>query len=155
MVAELQAFGGQEFGQFRDLGAIGGPLMGRERGAPRQREIAPTVDGVRGLGHDEDVGAHGDQEVAVGLGEVELLTGRALEQFDRVPTADAGEAERREGGLERLGPTRKLVAEFHPLDARLLGLGEAGLERRVAADLLEVVVRPADGVCPDADRHGS
>ena len=33
MVAELQAFGGQEFGEFGDLRAISGPFVGGERGA--------------------------------------------------------------------------------------------------------------------------
>ena len=70
------------------------------------------------------------------FGEVEFLARRALQQFDRMPAADAGEAIRRQRRFQRGGLTRKFVAELHALEARLLGLGEAGLERRLAADLL-------------------
>ena len=48
---------------------------------------------------------------------------------------------------------RELVAEFHALEPGLLRLGQAGFERRLAAEFAQVVVRPADGIGPDPDRH--
>ena len=88
------------------------------------------------------------------LGALELLDGRAAEQLDRMPPSDTGHAVWFERRLQRLGLARKLVAEFHADDADLARLGETGLERRRAANLDEVVVRPADRVRADADRHG-
>jgi hypothetical protein len=40
------------------------------------------VDGVRRLRHDEYVGAHGLQQIAMGVGQLEFFLGRALQQRD-------------------------------------------------------------------------
>lgn len=54
--------------------------------------------------------------------------------------------------LESLGMW-KLVAEFHPLVACLLRLGETGLKRRFGAEMLHVVVGPGNRVGANPDRH--
>ena len=44
------------------------------------------------------------------------------QQLDRIPAADAGEAEGGERRLQRVGLARELVAELHALEADFLGL---------------------------------
>ena len=45
------------------------------------------------------------------------------------------------------------MAELDPLVARLAGLGEAGVERDVAAQLRQIVVASSDGADAEADGH--
>ena len=82
----------------------------------------------------------------------EFVLGRALQQFGRIPAADERQAE-----LARAWPSarRRRWAACGPSPCPTTpasrGFGEAGLERRVAADLLQVVVGPADRVGAEAD----
>jgi hypothetical protein len=50
--------------------------------------------------------------------------------------------------LQECGVAREFVAELDALEARLAGLGEADVERDVAAQLRQIVVTPADGLMP-------
>lgn len=84
-----------------------------------------------------------------------LLIGIALQKLRRIPAGDAGHTEGRERSLQGLRLARKFVAQLHALEARLARLGQAGLERCLAANLLQIIVRPADGVRSDTDRHSS
>src|ERR1700683_3708812 len=47
------------------------------------------------------------------------------------------------------------MPDSHPPKADLTSLAEAGLERRVAAELAHIVVRPDDGVGAQTNVHGS
>src|SRR5208282_4069745 len=57
--------------------------------------------------------------------------------------------------LEGRSFAREFVAELHALDARFLGLRKTRLEWRRAADLLKIVVGPADRIGADANAHVS
>ena len=48
---------------------------------------------------------------------------------------------------------RKLIAELDAGEPRLGRLGEAGLERRVAAQFGQIVVAPGDRADPEAHSH--
>ena len=112
------------------------------------------MDGVRRLGHDDDVGpsafGHGD----MGFRRLEFLARGALEQFGRIPAADEGQAKLGELILERRAIGGQLVPFLHADDAGLFSLSETGLKRRVAADVLKIVVAPADRIGADANAHG-
>jgi hypothetical protein len=54
---------------------------------------------------------------------------------------------------ERCAIARQLVTFFRADNAGFFCLGETGFERRLAADLLQVVVAPADRVGADANAH--
>ena len=111
------------------------------------------MDGVRGLGEDEHVRAHGFQKIEMRAQSLHLRIGIALQKFGGIPAGDAGQAEGCQRLLQGLRLARKLVAELHALEAGFLGLGQANLQRRLTAELQHVVVGPADGIGPDADRH--
>ena len=57
--------------------------------------------------------------------------------------------------LQGLGLARELVAELDALVAGLLGFLEAGLERGLAAQLAQIVIRPANRIDAETDTHGS
>src|SRR5271165_3460896 len=86
---------------------------------------------------------------------VELVARGALEQFGRIPAADEDHSERGELRLEGRPFAREFVAELHALDAGLIGFLKTRLERRRAADLLKVVVGPADRIGAEKNGHVS
>ena len=154
MIAKLEALVGQSLGKLGHLGAIPEPVAFVQTRAFRQRLGAVAVDGVRSFGDDDDIGAgalgHGDMRFR----RLEFIPRRALEQFGRIPAADKGQAELGELVLQRCAIGRHLVAFLHADDARFFCLRETGLKRRVAADVLQVVVGPADRIRADANAHG-
>jgi hypothetical protein len=112
------------------------------------------MDRVRGLGEDEHVRAHGFQQVEMRAQRLHLRIGVALQELCGIPAGHTGHAEGRQRRLQGLRLARKLVAELHAFETGFLGLGEAHFERGLAAQFRHVVVGPADGIGPDADRHG-
>src|SRR5208337_2058725 len=114
-----------------------------------------TMDAVRRFGDDDDFGARSLGHRDVVFRRLELLSRGPLEESGRIPAADENEPELGELVLERRAVDRHFVALLHADDARFLRLRQTGLERRVAADLLKVIVGPADGVGADAYGHVS
>ena len=155
MVAKLEALVGQSLGELGHLGAVSGPVTFMQPRALGQRLRPVAVNGVRRLGHDNDVGpcalGHGD----MGFRRLELIARGTLEQFGRVPAANEGQAELGKLILERGAVAGQLVPLLHADDARFFCLGETCVQRRVAADFLQVVVGPADRVGADANAHFS
>ena len=153
MIAKLEPLVGQSLSELRHLGAISGPVTFVQTRALGEWLCAVAMDGVRCLGDDDDVcpGAfgHGDMRFR----RLEFLARRALEQFNRIPAADEGQAKLGKLVLQRRSIARQLVALLHADHASLLGLSKASFERRVAADFLQVVVRPTDRIGADANAH--
>ena len=152
MIAELQPLVGEALGELGHLRAEAGPVaLGQPRalGQRLRRGRRGSCSSVSATMTTSAPGALGHRDMR--LRRLELLARRALEQFGRIPAADEDQAELGELGLQRGAVVRHLVALLHALDAGLPGLGEAGLERRVAADLLQIVVGPADRVGADAN----
>ncbi len=85
--------------------------------------------------------------------EIELGLRIAFQQLDRMPAADARHTEGSQRRLQRIGLPGELVSQLHADETGLAGLGQTGLQRCRAADVLQVVIRPADRVCADADCH--
>src|SRR5208337_1920955 len=144
---------GETLGELGHLRAEAGPVALGEPRALRQRTRAIAVDRVRGLGDDDDVGARALRHGDMSLRHFELFARGALQELGRIPAADERHAIVGELVLQRRAVGGQLVALLHADDAGFPGLGEAGLERRVAADLLQVVVAPADRVGADAYAH--
>ena len=136
MIAELQTFVGDAAREFRHPRAERRPVAGGQLRALRQRRGAIAVDGVGAFGGDHHVGPGAFRHRDMGLRALELLARRAAQQFRRIPAADENEAELGELGLERGAVVGQLVALLHALEAGLPGFGQAGFERRVAADFL-------------------
>ena len=153
MVAELEALVGQSLGELGHLGAVSGPVTFMQPRALGQRLRAVAVDGVRRLGHDDDVGPSAFGHCDMRFRRLELLARRTLEQLGRVPAANEAQAKLGELVLQRRSIAGQLVALLHADDAGFLRLSEAGLKGRVAADLLQVVVAPADRIGADANAH--
>src|SRR5690242_18890259 len=82
------------------------------------------------------------------------LVERELDEPPAIPAGDQGEAVVLENRHELGGAARQLVAELDRGIASLSGLGEACLERRLAAELRQIVVAPGDRVDADAHGHG-
>ena len=70
-----------------------------------------------------------------------------------MPAADQDESMLVQDRAQFSGFARELVAELHAGEARGLGLAQTLFERNPAAQLLHVVIRPADRIGADADCH--
>ena len=153
MIAELEPLIGKSLGEFGHFRPVGRPVAFSHPRALGQRLRAVAVDGVRGLGDDDDIGARALGHRDMRFRRLEFLARRPPEQFRRVPAADEGHAAGAEFRLQRRSVAGHLVPLLHADDARLLRFLEARFERRVAADLLQVVVGPADRIGADEDGH--
>ena len=153
VIGDADAFGQGAVGDLRQPPSPFGPVAAAQTRPLRQRFGAVAMDGIGGLGEDQHVRAHRLQQIEMRPQRCHLGVGVALQQFSRIPAGDAGHAERLQRRLQRGGLARKLVAELHADEADLPGLGEACFQRGVAADLLQVVVGPADRVGADANGH--
>src|SRR3984893_15693077 len=77
------------------------------------------------------------------------------EQLRRVPPRYACQSESVEGRRKLARVPRKFMPRLHALEADLTGLGEAGLQRRLCAQLPHIVVGPDDGIRAQTNAHGS
>src|SRR6202035_1928875 len=77
------------------------------------------------------------------------------EQLRRVPPRYACQSESVEGRRKLARVPRKFMPKLHALEADLTGLGEAGLQRRLCAQLPHIVVGPDDGIRAQTNAHGS
>src|SRR4030095_16068651 len=84
---------------------------------------------------------------------LDLVGHRAARKMARIPARDARKAVTREHRAQRIRSARKLVAELEALVADRLALAERRLERRLAAERRQVVVRPRNRVDADARRE--
>ena len=108
---------------------------------------------ARGVGIDDARSAKIAVEREVREERLELLVDLALEDAAVPPAADQPEVVARKDRPEHRAVARELAAELGAEIARLARLGEADLERRVAAELGHVVVGPGDGIDADPDAH--
>ncbi len=129
------------------------PVGGREHGALREPLAAVAMDAARRLGHDHDLAAERGEQLAVRAHGLEFRGRVALEQGTAVPTGNQRKSVRGERCLELRRGARELAAELDALEARGPRFGEAGLERRLAADLGQVVDGPGERVDAEADAH--
>ena len=83
----------------------------------------------------------------------DLFLDAAGAQLAAVPAGDQLQPVLAEHGLDRGRVVGELAALLDALEAGLGRLLQAGLERRLAAELRHVVVGPGDRVGPELDRH--
>src|SRR5262249_18825262 len=69
------------------------------------------------------------------------------------PARDQRQAMPLEDRAQHLRIAREFVAELDPLESRQTPLGEAGFERRGAAQFGQIVIAPSDRADAEADRH--
>ena len=112
------------------------------------------MDGVRGLGEDEHVGAQRLEQFEMRAQRLHLLVRRrgSAALPNTSPTRRPGRRARAPA-FSASGSRGNLWPSSMPSKPACLGLGQAGFERRLAAELAHVVIRPADGVRADPDRH--
>src|SRR3977135_2170410 len=108
-----------------------------------------------------DIREH-QHRAADALGEIEMWTQAGKlrtrisgEQLRRVPPRYARQPESGQYRRKLARVPRKLVAELHALEADGVNLGEAGLQGRLGAQLLHIVVGPDDGIRAQTNTHGS
>ena len=146
--AIAHAVGGHPVGELADPLEIARPLGLAHHRPVGDRHVALALHGAGGLGPDHDLAAAGLEQVEVRPHRRDLRLDRARAQIAAVPARDELEPVLAEDRLHLLGVVRELAAL---LDADEPGLGrllQAGLQRRVAAELRHVVVGPGDRVGP-------
>ena len=153
MVAERESLSGELLREFGHLCSEVSPVALAEPWTLRQRTRTIAVDAVRYFGDDDDVRARALRHGDMGPRSLEFVAGGTLEQFGRIPTADEYHSVFGQLVLQREPVGWHLVALLHAGDARFPCLGKAGFKRRIAADLLQVVVGPTDWVGADANGH--
>src|SRR5215831_6579278 len=79
---------------------------------------------------------------------------RALQEAAAVPARDQRQPVRFEDRAQNRRIAREFVAELDPFEPRQTRLGEAGFERRGAAQFGHVVIAPADRADAEAYGHG-
>ena len=136
-----------------ELGAVALDRLGRQADSVVDGRADLALHGSRGLGIDDDRAAHGEEEVELAPDALLLLLDRQLEEPAGEPARCQCEALLVQRLAHRAGLARELAALLHPGEAGLAGLGQAGLERDVAAELRQVVVGPADRRDAEPDRH--
>ena len=140
-------------GERRDLGAVGGPFVGGETRPLRDRVGDGAVASPRGVGIDDMFGAEVAQQREMRQDRLELLAHGLLADPAVVPARHQLQPVGGKDRTEKRALARKLAAELRAGVAGLLRLGEADLERRVAAERRIVVVRPGDRVDAELDGH--
>ena len=122
------------------------PHLGiRQRRTAGERHVAPGLNGVRGFAVHEREGVELAEELHLVFGPLFLFFDRVHEQLARVPPRHEREPVPFEDRPQLLRRQRILAARLRARIARLRHLRKAGVERRIAAELREIVVRPRDG----------
>jgi hypothetical protein len=111
-------------------------------GPGSHRQLSPYTITLRAVGREQF-------EMRRDAGN--LVIHRSAREPARIPARHAGESMAGQHCAQRVRLARKLVAELEAFVADRLAFGERRLERRLASQRGEVVVRPRDGI--DADAH--
>ncbi len=135
-----------------EVGAELLPLIGRQhRLVVGDRLGIVAMDGVRGFADDRHLAAIVLQEVEMRLDRLLLGFDVMGEQVGRVPAGNEDEIVGSELLLQCLRISRHLVALLDAVEADLLAIGEAIVERQMRADRMIVVIAPGDRVGSVAD----
>ncbi len=152
VVDQLQAVGLLHgFGEPCIAIAEHGPRRLLQNRTRRKRQFLVGMNGVGGLGSDQDLTTHILQERRMTLGGFQLGIDIARQQLGRVPAADKAVPKGFQDRPQFVGGARKLVAKLHAGEPGRTCLLEAGFQRNVAADFQHVIIGPADWVRPDTD----
>src|SRR4029453_3195826 len=116
-------------------------------------DLVQRVDAASDLREYHDATAHGLEQLDFGLHRLDFFPGRASLETGAVPARDEAQAVACEEGTQLSRGARELAAELDAVVSRLARFPQAELERRVVTELGHVVVRPADGIDSQPDRH--
>ena len=130
--------------------------VGPKSGSSRKR-LGATLDRVGDLAVNHDFRTVAREQSEMRFDGFNLVGHCAANEMARIPARDTCEAVAREHGTQRVRRTRKLVAELEALVPDRLAFAERGLERRLAAEGRQVIVRPrnrVDAYARDECLHG-
>ena len=122
------------------------PVLGRKARTVDQRLVVIAMDGVGGLADDDDLRAHGFQQVKRRLHRLLFGFDVVGQKVQRMPAGDEGEAARRKHALQAFRLSRELVALLDAVKTDLGGLIEALFEADMRAQRAVVVVGPGNRV---------
>ena len=120
-------------GDLRQALAEPRPLVEAERGSPRARHRALSVDAAGLLREHHDAAAHLLQQLDVSLHRLDLFPRRASLQVGTVPAGDEAQAVADEEWAKLGRVARELATELDAVVSRRASLLQADLERRVVA----------------------
>ncbi len=154
MIGHGHAAFGHVFRQRRQTGAI---LLERVGGQPRAAADGRLPRGLHAAGRfgiDHDRRAQRPECRELPLHALLFPPDGTLQQAARKPAGDKLQPVRGEEGTKLGGIHRKLAAGFRSAEAGGAALLQAGFQRRVAAELRQVVVGPRNRRDAEAYRHG-
>ena len=131
-------------GELGELSAVGAHLVVVESWAARKRHVPLVLHRAGRLAIDDDAGAVLAKKLELRRGAVLLGGEVVLEHPARIPAGDELQIVRRKHRLQLARILREFAAGLGAGEAGLAAFGEAHVERRIAAELREIVVRPGD-----------
>ena len=146
--AELEAPVNGDFAQLVQPVAEAGPLLVVHHvlvPSRQDRGVHLALNGIALLADVDPVGAHGGQEVQVGLEVLLLLLEGAGQEEGGIPAAGDAHAPQVQGLLQLRRVRGVLVADLTAGEARQGHLADDLLEGVLSAQLRHIVVAPADG----------
>jgi hypothetical protein len=134
-----------------EAAAEGRPVGVRKHRSRGQWRVRIAVSAAVAFGEDYHLATHRGQEVEMRGERRDFLGRAAAAKLRAVPAGDEIEPMPGEDGTQHGSVAWKLAAKLDAGESGQLRLGEAHLERDVAAQLRHVVVGPRDRI--DAERH--
>jgi hypothetical protein len=153
VIREAHAVRERVLRELRQAVGVGIPLRGREEARALVQRLRRALDAVLDFPVHHDLRAVVGEELQVRADGLDLFLDRALRKPPRVPARNELEPVRGEHLAQRFGLAREFVAELEALVADALALGQRDLQRRLAAEGRQVVVRPGNRVDADLDLH--
>ncbi|MND64904.1 hypothetical protein D3C80_562550 [compost metagenome] len=146
VINEGDALFGGKGGQRFDTGTERRPVLGRKARTVDQRLPVIAVDGVGGFADDDDLRAHGLQEIKRRLHRLLFGFDVVGQKVQRMPAGDEGKATRRKHALQAFRVGRELVALLDAVEADLGGFIKALFEADMRTQRAVVVVGPGNRV---------